>query len=105
MKGHIDGAINTTLTDILTTADANPADVNGYLIVCYTGQTAGQGAMALKLSGKNDTTIQKYGRWSSTTFLDYIHTQIAHLSKSISTKMSTKFTFTNIANIEKPPNR
>ena len=63
------------------------------------------GAMALKLAGENDTTIQKYGRWSSTTFLDYIHNQIAHLSKSISTKMSTKFTFTNIANIEPPPNR
>ena len=26
--------------------------------------------MALKLSGESDTTIQKYGRWSSTTFLD-----------------------------------
>jgi len=61
------------------------------------------GAMALKLSGASDTTIQKYGRWSSTTFLDYIHNQIAHLSKSISTKMSTRFVFTNIANIEQPP--
>ena len=61
------------------------------------------GAMALKLSGESDTTIQKYGRWSSTTFLDYIHNQIAHLSNSISTKMSTRFIFTNIANIEKPP--
>ena len=44
------------------------------------------GAIALKLAaGESDTTIQKYGRWSSTTFLDYIHNQITHLSKSIST--------------------
>ena len=58
------------------------------------------GAMALKLQGVSDTIIQKQGRWTSMTFLQYIHNQIAHLSKSLSTKMSTKLTFTNIANIE-----
>ena len=63
------------------------------------------GAMALKLlPGEADRTIQTYGRWSWTTlFLDYIHNQIAHLSKSISTKISTQFIFTNIANIKQPP--
>ena len=59
------------------------------------------GAMALKLQGVSDTTIQKQGRWRSTTFLQYIHNQIAHLTKDLSTKMSTKLTFTNIASIEK----
>ena len=59
------------------------------------------GAMAMKLQGIADTTIQKQGRWTSMTFLQYIHNQIAHLSKDLSTKMSTKLTFTNIANIEK----
>ena len=59
------------------------------------------GAMALKLQGVSDTTIQKQGRWRSTTFLQYIHNQIAHLTKNLSTKMSTKLTFTNIASIEK----
>ena len=58
------------------------------------------GAMALKLQGVSDTIIQKQGRWTSMTFLQYIHNQIAHLSKSLSTKMSTKLTFTNIVNIE-----
>jgi len=59
------------------------------------------GAMALKLQGVSDTTIQKQGRWtSSMTFLQYIHNQIAHLSKDLSTKMSTKLTFINIASIE-----
>jgi hypothetical protein len=60
------------------------------------------GAMALKLNGANDTTIMKMGRWSSLTFLQYIHNQIAHLSTDLSNKMSTKIDFINIAAIEKP---
>ena len=63
------------------------------------------GAMALKLQGVSDTIIQKQGRWTSMTFLQYIHNQIAHLSKSLSTKMSTQLIFQNIANIEKIPTR
>jgi hypothetical protein len=59
------------------------------------------GAMALKLQGVSDTIIQKQGRWTSMTFLQYIHNQIAYLTKDLSTKMHTKLTFCNIANIEK----
>jgi hypothetical protein len=33
------------------------------------------GAMALKLNGHSDTTIMKFGRWKSLTFLQYIHNQ------------------------------
>eukprot|EP00957_Ditylum_brightwellii_P025573 1932659-Ditylum_brightwellii.AAC.1 len=33
-------------------------------------------AMALKLQGEADTTIMKHGRWTSLTFLQYIHNQI-----------------------------
>ena len=58
------------------------------------------GAMALKLHGKSDTAIQKMGRWSSTTFLEYIHTQIGHISAGLSTAMSIPLPFTNIAAIE-----
>ena len=58
--------------------------------------------MALKLQGVSDTIIQKQGRWTSMTFLQYIHNQIAYLTKDLSTKMHTKLTFCNIANIEKP---
>lgn len=58
------------------------------------------GAMAMKLHGASDTTIQKYGRWRSTTFLMYIHTQIAHLAAGVSTLMSKDLPFTNIAAIE-----
>jgi hypothetical protein len=58
------------------------------------------GAMALKLTGSTDTTIMKMGRWTSLTFLNYIHEQIAHLSADISQQMSTQLQFTNIAAIE-----
>ena len=58
------------------------------------------GAMALKLHGYNDTTIIKMGRWMSLTFLQYVHNQIAHLSKDISKKMSIELPFVNVAAIE-----
>ena len=63
------------------------------------------GAMALKLQGASDTTIMKIGRWTSLTFLQYIHNQIAHLNKNISLQMSQKITFQNIAAIEKPDHK
>jgi hypothetical protein len=59
------------------------------------------GAMALKLQSVSDTIIQKQGCWTSMTFLQYIHNQITYLTKDLSTKMHTKLTFYNIANIEK----
>ena len=58
------------------------------------------GAMALKLSGASDTIIMKVGRWRSLTFTQYIHNQIAHLSKDISKKMSIPMPFLNIARVE-----
>lgn len=54
------------------------------------------GVMALKLHGESDTTIMKMGRWTSLTFLQYIHNQIAHLSKDVSEKMSIPLPFVNI---------
>ena len=55
------------------------------------------GAMAMKLNGASDTSIKKQGRWSSLTFLQYIHNQIAHLTKDLSTKMSTPLPYVNVA--------
>ena len=60
------------------------------------------GAMALKLHGVDDSTIMKIGRWTSMTFLMYIHNQIAHISKNLSGKMSQPLPFLNIAAIEPP---
>jgi len=65
--GHIDGAVNSTLGDILTAA----SNANGKTIVvaCYTGQTAGHGVMALRLSGYTDAMVLKWGMcsWNSAT--------------------------------------
>ena len=56
--------------------------------------------MALKLQGEEDTTIKKQGHWTSMMFLQYIHNQIAHLTKDLSTKMSTVRVFQNVAAIK-----
>ena len=54
------------------------------------------GAMALKLSGASDSTIMRVGRWTSLTYLTYIHTQIGALTAGLTWKMSSAFTFQNI---------
>ena len=53
------------------------------------------GSIALKLHSYDDTTIMKMRRWTSLTFLKYIHNQIVHLSKDISTKLSMHLPFVN----------
>ena len=58
--------------------------------------------MALKLNVYDDITIQKFGRWTSTTFLQYVHTQIAHLSKGVAISMSQPLPFLNVGLIEPP---
>ena len=57
--GHIPGAINVTLGNILSAA----ASYNDkpLLVVCYTGQTAGHAVMALRLSGYSDAVVLKWG--------------------------------------------
>ena len=54
------------------------------------------GAMALHLNHQSSATIRKMGRWSSDTFLDYIHNQIAAFSSGLSTAMSKDIFFQNI---------
>ena len=53
--------------------------------------------MALALQGVSTKIIMKHGRWTSLTFMMYIHNQIAHLSKGLSEKMNTPLPFVNIA--------
>jgi len=57
--GHIKNAINVALKDIVTTA-ANYTD-KPICVVCYTGQTAGQAVMALRLSGYANAVVLKWG--------------------------------------------
>lgn len=55
------------------------------------------GAMALKLHGYDRDTIKKMGRWSSDTFLTYIHEQIGAFSAGISARMALPIPFQNMA--------
>ncbi len=63
--GHIKNAVNVVLKDVLTTA-ANYKD-KPICVVCFTGQTAGQAVMALRLSGYPDAVVLKWGMagWNS----------------------------------------
>lgn len=58
------------------------------------------GAMALKLNNYPDSTIQKIGRWKSSTWLMYMHNQIAHVSTGVAKAMSRPLPFPNIGYIE-----
>lgn len=57
--GHIKNAINVALKDVVTTA-ANYKD-KPICVVCFTGQTAGQAVMALRLSGFPTAVVLKWG--------------------------------------------
>ncbi len=54
------------------------------------------GAMAMKLSGASDSTIMRVGRWTSLTYLTYIHMQIRALTAGLAWCMSSAFTFQNV---------
>ena len=58
------------------------------------------GAMALKIWGYKDSTIRKFGRWSSDTWQMYIHSQISQLYEGVAQSMSKHIPFKNIAFIE-----
>ena len=74
----------------LYTRGYEPSDISSHSL------RAG-GAMALHLNGADAQTIQKLGRWKSTTFLQYIHEQISAFSAGLSTKMSTDIPFAHMA--------
>lgn len=57
--GHIKNAVNVALKDVVTKA-ADYTD-KPILVVCYTGQTAGQAVMALRLSGYPTAAVLKWG--------------------------------------------
>ncbi|MBS3806078.1 MAG: hypothetical protein KGY60_01115 [Bacteroidales bacterium] len=63
--GSISGAVNSTLGNILATAE--DAGDKTPVVVCYTGQTAGHAVAALRLSGYPDAKVLKWGMsgWNS----------------------------------------
>ena len=55
--------------------------------------------MALKLHGYDEVLIQTLGRWSSNTYLRYIHSQIGALTTGVSNHMAHPQPFLNIATV------
>jgi len=71
--GHISGAVNSSLGNILTDASLGSKPI---LVVCYTGQSAAHAVVALRLSGYSDAKSLKFGmsswnadfdKWTSNT--------------------------------------
>ena len=56
---HIPGAVNSTLGNILV--EALNAAGKPIIVVCYSGQSAGHGVCALRLSGFDDAKVLAYG--------------------------------------------
>ncbi len=65
---HIENSVNSTLADILTTADGH----DNIAVLCYTGQTACYAVTALRLSGFPTAKAIKWGMsgWSGTNGTD-----------------------------------
>jgi hypothetical protein len=56
------------------------------------------GAMALRLNNVGEDLIKKLGRWSSSTWLTYIHAQISSLTAGLSERMVIHHVFYSVGN-------
>ena len=68
-------------------------DVGSYLL-------RASGVMSMKLHGCDMVQITKVGRWTSLTFLTYIHNQIAHLGANIGQCMATHVPFFSFGGVQ-----
>ena len=66
--GHITGAVNSTLANVLTAAEG--AGTKTIIVACYSGQTAGHAVAALRLSGYPTAKVLKWGMSGWHTDLD-----------------------------------
>jgi integrase len=75
----------------LLNAGYNPTRVSAHSL-------RASGAMALRLNDVGEDLIKKLGRWSSSTWLTYIHAQISSLSAGLSERMTIHHVFYNVGN-------
>ena len=55
------------------------------------------GAMSLFITGHDTFTIQRAGRWTSDTFMEYIHGQLDVTTRGLSDSMATSTPFLNMS--------
>lgn len=77
-KGHIQGAINSTLANVLTAAQGATKPI---VVTCYTGQNAAVAVAALRLSGFPTARILKWGMSSWNPALDAWTTNVSNQGK------------------------
>lgn len=71
--------------------------LQGYILKRVSSHSLrASGAMALNMNGADDATIMRLGRWTSLTFMMYIHTQIAAFSAGWAERMSRPIRFDNM---------
>jgi hypothetical protein len=87
--------INTKVKDLVEALGYTSAGYDRRSVSSHSLRAGG--AMAMKLNDIDRDTIKKFGRWSSDTFLMYIHEQISAFSAGVSKKMTTNIKFHNIA--------
>ena len=61
--GHIDGAVNVPLADLLTHVEANTAAIGtkDIVVICYSGQSAAWGTSLLRVAGYTQAKSLKFG--------------------------------------------
>lgn len=59
--GHVPGAHNVALADVVEYCDDNYTGTDPILVICYSGQSAGFANVALKLSGYTNVLNLKWG--------------------------------------------
>lgn len=88
-KGHIDGAVNVAIADILTHMKSiTPTNFDKVVIACYTGQSAAFAVAILRMSGYSNVFSMKYGMTSWHADFDRLSTQISsdYVSQFVATE-------------------
>jgi hypothetical protein len=86
---HITLAVRESV--VLLNSGYNPTRVSAHSL-------RASGAMALRLNKVGKDLIKKVGRWSSSTWLTYIHAQISSLTAGLSECMVIHHVFYNVGN-------
>ena len=87
-NGHITGAVNVTLTNLLTYYESNNLSTKTTVaIACYSGQTASYGASLLRMLGYTNIKVLKFGMssWNPATKGSWVN----NIKNTLATEMVT----------------
>ncbi len=112
LAGHIEWAVNVPLVDIFEATLLNPDNLP-IIVVCYSGQSAGHGVVALRLMGFSNAKVMKWGMcsWNSQTAVswpanigntgvDNVNWMLPHDIKENTTHIATKLEYVTTEGFE-----